>query len=146
MHVRAECSVGLWQEFLGGWMPTSFSGQYCDGARKRWSAIKQSGVSPLNGHGIGSGGSTCPDSPADGVIAGGSIGGGAARSTRGGTAVAGGSAQAAQEFQRTIPCAIVIVGNTLGVPSNYANQKGVFTAVKTAPSAGKGPAWYCWVF
>jgi hypothetical protein len=40
-HVRAECAVLMWAEFLGGWLPTSFSGQYCDEARRQWLNIRQ---------------------------------------------------------------------------------------------------------
>ncbi len=103
-HIRAERAVGMWQEFLGGWMPTSLSGPYCDGVHKRWSAIKQSGVSPADGHSNGPGGGTSPIFTVDGGAAGTGGDGGATRNAGGGTTVAGGQAQAAQEFRRTIPC------------------------------------------
>ncbi len=113
-HIRAECAVGMWQEFLGGWMPTSFSGPYCDGVRKRWSALKQGGASPAGGQGSSSGVGLGSTPAADGSWQ-------RQRSAQRRWRCDGcrGHAQAAQEFQRTIPspCAIDIVGDTLGVPS-----------------------------
>ena len=37
---RAECAVLMWAEFLGGWMTTSFSGQYCEETRRQWMSVR----------------------------------------------------------------------------------------------------------
>jgi hypothetical protein len=67
---RAECAVLMWTEFLGGWMPTSSSGEYCEDARRQWMSIKQQGTSNDGGHGgralkrAQDGGSVSPDEAA----------------------------------------------------------------------------------
>jgi hypothetical protein len=120
---RAECAVLMWTEFLGGWMPTSFSGQYCEDARRQWMSIKQQGTSNDGGHNgraqkrAQDGGSVSPDG---GGLTGGSGSGAAARSSPGGSGGAGGAgAQPLQEFRRTIPCAMDRIRDTLGVPSTH---------------------------
>jgi hypothetical protein len=60
------------------------------------------------------GGSASPDGCGPG---GGGSSGGTARSNQSWSGGAGGSG--AQEFRRTIPCAMDVVGDTLGVPSPY---------------------------
>lgn len=121
MDVRAAVVVGMWQEFFGGWMAAAFSGIYCDEVRARWSLIKQTG---FLSSAAGSGGAG-QRSPGDGGAGtrsasppgGGSGGGVTGRSVGGGAAGAASGSAPAQELKRTIPCAIDVVGDTLGVPS-----------------------------
>jgi hypothetical protein len=109
-HVRAEVAVLMWAEFLGGWLPISFSGQYCDEARRQWMNIRQN-MTTDGGH-VGraqrplrDGRSASPDGGGSGS---GGDSGGAPQSTQGRPGVGNGG----QEFRRTIPCAIDIVGDT----------------------------------
>jgi len=118
-HARAECAVLMWAEFLGGWMATSFSGQYCDDMRRQWMSVQRN--MPSDGHAgraqrlSHDGGYASPDGGSSGGGGGGGGSGGAAPLNQGKPgAISGG-----QEFRRTIPCSIDIVGDTLGVVSPY---------------------------
>ena len=146
---RAACTVLMWQEFLGGWMATSFDGAYCEDVRSRWTRIKQTGsldapsrsARAASGLPSGSGGGGAYTSPKiDGVGSGSGSGGGGGASV-GGTAGTGPSPATAQEFRRTIHCAIDIVGDTLGVPSTVPCRRckpaGRFHSSADCPSR-----WY----
>jgi hypothetical protein len=91
-------------------LPISFAGQYCDETRRQWMNIRQNMTSD-GGHAGRAprpprdGGSASPDGGGSGS-GGGS--GGAAQSPPGRPGVGNGG----QEFRRTIPCAIDIVGDT----------------------------------
>ena len=39
---RPQCTVLMWQEFFGGWMPASFSPAHCDEVQYKWQGIQQS--------------------------------------------------------------------------------------------------------
>jgi hypothetical protein len=117
---RAEYAVLMWTEFLDRWMPTSFSGQYCEEARRQWMRVKQQGTSNEGGRGSRAqrpAQNGCSVSPDGGGPGGGGGSGAAARSSPGGSGGAGGSGN--QEIRRTIPCAMDVVGDTLGVPSAH---------------------------
>ncbi len=146
-HARAECAVLMWAEFLGGWMPTSFSGQYCEETRRQWMSVRH-GIPNDGGH-VGraqrlshDGGSASPDGGSSG---GGGGSGSAAQSNQGRSGATGGNGT--QEFRRTIPCAIDIVGDTLGVASrtcaSTASQMGVTIARRIAQSGGSRPGFRC---
>jgi hypothetical protein len=142
-------------------MPTSFSsfsGQYCKNARRQWMSIKHQGTSHDGGHGgkasrrAQDGGSVSPDG---GGLTSGSGSGAAARSSPGGSGGAGGSgAQPLQEFRRTIPCAMDVIGNTLGVPSTHPCRSCLprgrvpvdITAAPIALSVGSRLVFRCQAF
>ncbi len=48
-HALAKCAVLMWAEFLGGWMPTSFSCQYCEETRRQWMGVRH-GIPNDGGH------------------------------------------------------------------------------------------------
>jgi uncharacterized membrane protein YgcG len=120
---KPACTVGMWDEFFGGWMPATYSASYCEDPSERWSGIKSRGQVAPSARSGGSGGAVHNDGrgqrggspPGSGGAAGG--GGGSAGKT-GGTPPGGSSGPPPQEFRRTIPCAIDVVGDTLGVVSN----------------------------
>ena len=120
---RALCSVLMWQEFLGGWMAPSFSPAHCEDLQLRWQRLQQGDParSGLSHGAAGSASATAQGgSPSTAVGSGGDGGGaGHASNTGGSTPTAGSGARQAQEFRRTIPCSIDVLGNTLGVVQTY---------------------------
>jgi hypothetical protein len=52
---QSRCTVLLWQEFLGGWCPTTWSSVYCEDILAQWQRLKQSGGTLTQHH------STDPD-------------------------------------------------------------------------------------
>ena len=112
----------MWQEFLGGWMSASFSGTHCEELQARWQRVQQSepvGVG-LQRPGTVPAAAATPrgaSPPASG--AGGDGGTGRAGISGGGTPAGGSANRAQQEFRRTIPLSIDVLGNTLGVAQTY---------------------------
>ena len=49
---QARCTVLMWQEFLGGWFPISWSSAYCEEILAQWQRLKQSGGA-FGGHSAG---------------------------------------------------------------------------------------------
>ena len=117
--VKVRLSELMWQEFLAGWMPATYSSEFCENLAKEWQNLKQTGVranshvfaggaaSHAGGNGSGGGGGS-----------GGGSGGGAASSGQGGGTPVGGApggSGSGYAFKRTIPWSIDIVGASLGV-------------------------------
>jgi hypothetical protein len=119
---QSRCTVLLWQEFLGGWCPTTWSSVYCEGILDQWQRLKQSGGT-LMGHSTGG---TIPPTTTQTFVANSSGTPVSSSSAAGSSTVAGGvgggtpTATAQQlpqsgfAFQVTIPCSVDIVGETLG--------------------------------
>ena len=122
-HNRAVCSVLMWQEFLGGWMSASFSATHCEDLQAKWQRMQQSepvGSGPQRS-GAGLAAATTPPggtSPSAGG-AGGDGGTGRAGTAGGGTPAGGSLGRTQQEFRRTIPLSIDVLGNTLGVVQTF---------------------------
>jgi hypothetical protein len=120
---QARCTVLMWQEFLGGWFPTSWSSAYCEEILVQWRRLKQSGGA-FGGHSAG-GTSSLPPAQSSAAIGDGSSS--FSSSATGSSTVAGGAGagasqtparqlpQSGYEFQFTIPCSADIVGETLGI-------------------------------
>ena len=124
---QSRCTVLLWQEFLGGWFPTTWSSAYCEDILAQWQRLKQSG-GVLSGHITGG---TFPLPPAQSSAANGGGSFSSSSSSAAGSSMAAGGAGAststtpAQQlpqsgfaFQITIPCSVDIVGETLGTKFN----------------------------
>ena len=114
---RPQCTVLMWQEFFGGWMPASFSPAHCDEVQYKWRGIQQSGrgsagsgSSILAGVTSTGGAATKTSSCGASGASGGSAAGGTTQTTP-----AVGFAPVLYEFRHTIPTSIDIVGDTLGV-------------------------------
>ena len=45
---QPSCSVLMWQEFFGGWMPADYSAAYCEDVFSRWQRIQQSGINDMS--------------------------------------------------------------------------------------------------
>ncbi len=122
---RALCSVLMWQEFLSGWMAPSFSPAHCEEVQSTWQRLQQGDSAGLVSR-PGAAGSAQAGAqggaalPAAGP---GGDGGASSRAAAGGatTPAAGLGARGAQlqEFRRTIPCSIDVLGNTLGVAQTF---------------------------
>jgi hypothetical protein len=166
---QARCTVLMWQEFLGGWFPTSWSSAYCEEILAQWQRLKQSGGA-LGGHSAG--GTSSPPSTQS-SLAGGSGSSPFSSSATGSSTVAGGAGagasqaparalpQSGYEFQFTIPCSADIVGETLGIrfpgtcrtcvgkrnhpmsecPSRWQKQRGITLPGFTAAGTREGKAW-----
>jgi hypothetical protein len=119
---QSRCTALLWQEFLGGWCPTTWSSAYCEDFLAQWQRLKQGGV-VLSGYTTG-GNVSLPPSQSSGANGSGSSS--SSSSAAGSSTVAGGAGagtsttparqlpQSGFEFQVTIPCSVDIVGKTLG--------------------------------
>jgi hypothetical protein len=42
--VKVQLSELMWQEFLAGWMPTTYSPEFCESLDKEWQNLKQTGA------------------------------------------------------------------------------------------------------
>lgn len=117
--VKVRLSELMWQEFLGGWMASSYSPEFCEAISSEWQKLKQTGFRTISPSVTSS---VLSQAGSGGQGGGGGLGsvggGGAAVSGLGGGTPGGGTLGAAgqgQLFKRTIPWSIDIVGNALGV-------------------------------
>ena len=144
---QAQCTVLMWQEFLGGWFATSWSSVYCDDISDQWQRLKQSGGA-LGGH-FAKGTAALPPTQSSAAHGGGvtpvsSMAAGA--STVAGGAGAGASLtparqlpQSGYEFQLTIPCSVDIVGETLG--TKFLGNCRVCTGKRSHPTSECPSRW-----
>jgi hypothetical protein len=142
---QAQCTVLMWQEFLGGWFPTSWSSVYCDDISDQWQRLKQSGGA-LGGH-FAKGTVALPLTQSSAAY-----GGGVTHvPSTGASTVAGGAGagtsltpakqlpQSGYEFQLTIPCSVDIVGETLG--TKFLGTCRVCTGKRNHPTSECPSRW-----
>ena len=111
--VRVQVATLMWQEFLGGWMPITYSATYCDELLAEWQRLQNGGVGALvvAGARTSASGGVSGSSPASGAV-----GGSGAATPPAGSGGAGSQSKA--DFPRIIPWSIDVVGVTLGVKSS----------------------------
>jgi hypothetical protein len=107
--VRVQVATLMWQEFLGGWMPPTYTASYCDDVLAEWQRLQNGGggalFAPAAAH-------PTPVGVVSSGAAGGTTGGPGLQSTPAGGGAGGGQKG---DFPRLIPWSIDIVGATLGV-------------------------------